>query len=1021
MRRIGSLVVAASLAGALCAPRAMSGSDVDRRVKTARLRSEAQKLIRESLDGRPLVVRVYPNPRSDPEGSTKVSIRFEDDTVQFCDLEPALPSVSESCVVLFWAPDQTDEVVATLLARLVYAHRYSEASRLSLSTLVASRPHLKTSWTILDAGGQPIPQATVEVLVDPGNLMGQIPIQKATTDEHGRIERWLPAGMATFALTIAHPNYGIARAMYMHASEEPSGIYVVPLVPLDSDAAARGIQGTVTDAEGRPVPGAEIDCIGLHRPDGNRLSPHQRFLSYVLTDDEGWFSMCQSFLTEEFELQGPPPAGTRYQIHVRPPKWANLRQFGYDTPSLFMAGTRNTIVLTPMEAEKVFHTFSFEDRSGPITDPEALRDIVLSLYRDGREWVRLTYDQYEDGYALPPGTLRATARRGAFEFRFAPIDLTADSPEHLIVKVAEPIVYRGRVIGTQTKAPVPDALVVSGHPYGGQDPCALTDEQWAELYADAAEQAATEALDILMRPYRRVAMTDANGLFELTFVPGQAPALSTLMALAPGYRPDTKSTFYSEPDRDGITEVPTFELRAAGPVHFPTFVFEDENGPVTDPNKLEAVTLAIRRTDNMSSAGPLNDFIQRREFVPGRYFAEAVWERRHYIFEPLDLTEPASEAVVFKPREIRIADAVYQGQIVDGITGRPVPGALVIPSRFKHFQDTSSLTPAQWAAIRSLGRHPDLDDPALAPLLTLSDFPEPTFARVALTDEKGWFDMILSQAEMSGHDLLIIHAEGFVLVTQLLQFFGSDGRNGKRFPGFETHVPDEYGVVTLPPIRVYPAGTVRLTPVLPDPGIEIRKQRIRLSWRVTGVDNPPWVQGLYRASGDSRGPRTVDTHELRPNINRTVYVPAGVDLRLSMHQIATRDPWPPVDLGSVRLRQGEMLDLGRVEFDPGIEIAARVVDTDGRPVPRMSVRCAEETGSLLLVRQPTDDEGMVNLRVRTHSRGKLAVFYYDRETRTPFEEATPYEVAGAEDAGKVFKLQISDKMIQLAQRPQRPG
>ena len=86
----------------------------------------------------------------------------------------------------------------------------------------------------------------------------------------------------------------------------------------------------------------------------------------MVTDAKGRFAVCLPTMTEELEWQGPPPVGATYYLEIEPPEGSNLRQAGRDTPVIIEAGTKQTVVLTAMDAKEYFHTFSFEYAEGPV-------------------------------------------------------------------------------------------------------------------------------------------------------------------------------------------------------------------------------------------------------------------------------------------------------------------------------------------------------------------------------------------------------------------------------------------------------------------------------------------------------------------------------------------------------------------------------------------------------------------------------------------------------------------------------
>ncbi len=131
---------------------------------------------------------------------------------------------------------------------------------------------------------------------------------------------------------------------------------------------------------------------------------------------------------------------------------------------------------------------------------------------------------------------------------------------------------------------------------------------------------------------------------------------------------------------------------------------------------------------------------------------------------------------------------------------------------------------------------------------------------------------------------------------------------------------------------------------------------------------------------------------------------------LSMSLLPGMAP-PPIHIRTARFKQGEVTDLGRVEFPPTMQVAVKVINSAGTPVPGVRIDCVYEDGFHWVAREATNADGIVTLSVPTHSGGKFRTSHYDRQTQTLTEESTPYAVGGEEDAGKEFTLQLSNEMV----------
>ena len=96
-------------------------------------------------------------------------------------------------------------------------------------------------------------------------------------------------------------------------------------------------------------------------------------------------------------------------------------------------------------------------------------------------------------------------------------------------------------------------------------------------------------------------------------------------------------------------------------------------------------------------------------------------------------------------------------------------------------------------------------------------------------------------------------------------------------------------------MKLFPAATVLVHPVLSDPGYEGPGQRVRLQWRIPGEEHPLWVKNLLGMGRDNLGAGVSYQYDVQPNITQTVYVPAGVNLDLALHLLRPMQaPVPPV-------------------------------------------------------------------------------------------------------------------------------
>jgi hypothetical protein len=982
---------------------------------------------RGTLEGRKLTVRVYPNLDTAPEKYIKVGVLFNNSALQLPAVKMTYPSVSRLSSIFCQAADQTDPIVADALEGFVFLTQYSEYPWAFQWFSSEGNKPFNPYWTFLDARGAPMAGASVDIrIASNGSLpeLSGIHVGHTTLDEKGRTNRILSVG-GTFVFTVQHPDYGIASVSYMGAINDPLGIYIVPMVPKESPTAARSIQGTVIDNEGRPVKGAYIRCTSSE-PSSTQATPKPqssiiRFASGAITDEKGRFAFSEPII-EDFASVRPAPAGRRYRLEILPPKALNLRQLSSQNQLIIQTATRPTYTLTPMNSGTSFHTFVFKHPDSKITSADELSDIILTLTRDGRQWILLAYPDFKDGYALPSGTLRAEMTRGDRRSSFPEIEISTGSPKQIVFQEPLPITYRGRIIDGATGKPMAGVYVL---PFGtaSGNPAAWTAQQWQDLQNRAE---GTSLGRIPPNSFMTVFLTDAEGFFEARLTPRTPITIPIFTAVAPGYAPAATQMLATtpmsvsvssgpaakppQPDAKGVIEVPLIKMTPYEQVYFPKFAFKDENGSVIDSTELRSVNLAIK-TERGGGITTLDQFLQSRSFNPGIYNADAKWNGKYYTFEPVDLTTARPEIVVFKSREVRALNVTYQGQVIHGITREPIWGAVVIQSTADMRSDASQFGPQQWEALKSLGPKPDPKNPSFVRLATLLGIPvagQGSFP-YAVTDREGRFRITVEQSNLQFPGSNLVFTARDFLGLQL-SLFKSGTTASSLLQRSDRFKPDKNGIVTLPALSMPPAATIRFRPVVPDTGSTAGVTYLTLFWRIAPEDAQNWFPDAEERTLYNIGMTVPKQPQLRPNVDQTLYIPAGVNLTLEVMQPPPRAPILPINLGPIKLDQGQIKALGRIEFKAAIDILVKVVDENGIPLVGVAVNCVDEIHNSSA---STDESGTGKLRATIHSSGKIAYSTVDLKTGRRAEMSIPYQVGGPEDTDKTFTLQIPEAFLKI--------
>jgi len=404
----------------------------------------------------------------------------------------------------------------------------------------------KDKWTVfLDALGQPIPNATVTIYR--GQTYARRTDSKPATcqlDAAGRLKPPLQYTRLQFTcFVISHPDYGTAIA-----EPRPKGsdglleTCTVPLVKIGTEAQVRSIWGTVVDPNGKPVPGVVLECRDIATPGGGSMGPGYGHYYRTLTDKEGFFSLYVPLdRTDQNDITLVPLAST-YRVTVKPPKELPLKE----QHARIKSGIASTITLEyAAPQQKAFHTFSFCDEDGPITDTLALVRMRLHVRAPGSNPnsrpASLEYKQWKDGGIFPIGTYTAYLL-GREELVFEPVEIAHDSPEHIVFLPKPPATreFYGRVVHGVTGQPIHGAIVFLKLFVMGPTPANFTTEQWQNLYVFASQpdldkQTREELIGDLGIHFEAIAASDDSGFYRLDHSSAKPDRISTIIVLAQNY------------------------------------------------------------------------------------------------------------------------------------------------------------------------------------------------------------------------------------------------------------------------------------------------------------------------------------------------------------------------------------------------------------------------------------------------------------------------------------------------------
>jgi len=440
-----------------------------------------------------------------------------------------------------------------------------------------------------------------------------------------------------------------------------------------------------------------------------------------------------------------------------------------------------------------------------------------------------------------------------------------------------------------------------------------------------------------------------------------------------------------------------------------TFIFEDEFGPVTDPNMLRQIRLEIVNDNGQRFGDTFSFLLERGKFQPGTYYATADWNGKHYVFEPVYLSEKNAGTVVFRPAKIEPSEMIYRGTVVHGITAQPISGVLVL--KHPHISDVNlsgldhKKIEAIVEAIEQIGPELEPNDPVFEMLD--ENFKSKMTSR---TDASGNFQITLPNTNILPVQRIIAVKKDFLGAVQ--QLCGPGPANGLYWHRLVKILPEQDGYVTVPAMRLFPAGTIIIEPNLP---ADSKARRFTLNWFTFPGDKPAWFEAMgdYTNPSKNQGASLFYRHHLLPSGIQKVYVAAGLEMTLQI-QVQSESQWDPVVVPNIKLQQGQVLNLGRVDFGPALRVAVKVIDSTGQPVEGITVWLMGENGLFQGCRAVTDADGVAFLNVPLYSRGQFVVQYFDSTLPDKrLQEGTAYQVAGQEDAGREFTLHLSDEILNL--------
>ena len=515
----------------------------------------AYERVESPLSGRNVVVRFYNNWKADPGDYKKRAIAYDSSAAMSDNIRAICGDAEDSCVIVIIGEDQTDKEVAEAMSGVVFAERCAGLrSSFDLETLFLRRTQSEENIFFEDALGGLLPSCEVEVyLKDPAGDGARVLLGKERTDGGLlKIPRVI-GSLRTFSFVLSVPNYGIALMDRM-----PIGNHIrTSLVEKNAQAYERAIRGTIVDPDGNPVAGALVECQSVRTLGEGLISPLNGgpFRSIADGNGEFCFYLPNEEKPEERGYLIPPQSS--YQVRIEAPKGVSL--VPYAEP---IENDQDKVIV--MEKADHFSTFVFEDANGIISDPSKLQYINVNITRPDKRALRIGYEQLKEGGFFPPGEYKANMYvPGGGKYEFEPVLVDSNSPTEIVFKLPGEIIYSGQVVHGRTGEPMRGAFVIAFNSSTNRNLSIITPEQWDALHELPLEP---ELSDPAVKPVaetygiRKIVRTDAQGQFQMNFLPGEVYGF---IAFEENYLGIMHRTYALVPDENRIAQIPAMKLYPA--------------------------------------------------------------------------------------------------------------------------------------------------------------------------------------------------------------------------------------------------------------------------------------------------------------------------------------------------------------------------------------------------------------------------------------------------------------------------
>lgn len=238
-------------------------------------------------------------------------------------------------------------------------------------------------------------------------------------------------------------------------------------------------------------------------------------------------------------------------------------------------------------------------------------------------------------------------------------------------------------------------------PWVSQETDFYKDSMWCIVVDDANHpiSSALVASDLVKSSGLKF-LTDEQGRFSL-YVPRQKEDMYPKRKYK--LRVDAPTDFGFEPFVGVLPDKAEYVIRMADYGYSHTFVFEDEEGTIVDPERLQRISVEVQQAGKPKLEYKYKDLKNGGYFLLGTYKAKMSGVREDFVFEPMEVTEGSPEKLVFT-----IDKAItYCGRVIHGVTGEPIRGAFVLGMKYSNLlqsveKNLADITSEEWEQLHEL-------------------------------------------------------------------------------------------------------------------------------------------------------------------------------------------------------------------------------------------------------------------------------------------------------------------------------